>query len=113
MKKNLSNGFKIENYKLLGGNGEHTSIVIIGHKMSPPSKRITLRQKDIKVSSAKIICKHKKGDVDFNVRRINHIKSFGEVRLHTNTILYPGAYEVTIEYTGKLDEKSLKNTPAN
>lgn len=80
---------------------------IKGQKLPPPSKRITLNQKNIKVQSAKIVQKHKKGDIEFNVIRINRIKSFGEVRLHTDSTLYPGTYVVTLEYTGELDEAKL------
>lgn len=75
--------------------------------MPPPSKRITLNQKNTKVLNAKIIYKHIKGDIEFEVSRINHIKSFEEIRLHTNNILYPGTYVVTLEYKGELDESQL------
>jgi hypothetical protein len=79
-----------------------------GLKLPPPSKRITLHQANIKVSSAKIIYKNKKGDIEFEVSRVNHLKSFGEVRLHANNVMYPGAYVVEIEFKGKLDEEILK-----
>jgi hypothetical protein len=98
--------FKITDYKLLEKE-DPKSIVIYGEKLRPPSKRITLQQKNIKVLSAKIIYKHKKGNIEFEVNRINAIKSFGEIRLHTNSVLYPGKYEVTLEYTGNFDEENL------
>lgn len=84
-------------------------LVIEGQKFPPPSKRITLHQKSIKVLGAKIIYKSKKGDIEFEVIRINRIKSFGEVRLHTNNLLYPGSYEVSLEFSGKIDEDNLTN----
>jgi hypothetical protein len=84
-------------------------LIIEGLKLPPPSKRITLMQKNIKVTDAKIIYKHKMGDIEFEIKRINFIKSFGEVRIHTNNILYPGSYVITLNYTGELDEVSLKN----
>lgn len=88
----------------------HEGLVIIeGQKFPPPSKRITLKQKNIRVKGAKIIAKTKKGDVEFEVIRINRVKSFGEVRLHTKSMLYPGVYEVTLEYYGELNKEIASN----
>jgi hypothetical protein len=104
-KHNMSKlNFKITSYKNQG----HGHLFIEGQKLPPPSKRITLLQKNIKVLSAQIIHKHKKGDIEFEVIRINRVKSFGEVRLHTASMLYPGNYEIKIEYTGELEEENLK-----
>lgn len=83
-------------------------MAIEGQKFPPPSKRIILYQKNIKVLDAKIIYKSKKGDIEYEIARINRIKSFGEIRLHTANILYPGNYEVSIEFSGKLEEQFLK-----
>jgi hypothetical protein len=102
--------FKITNYTL-AEDSERKQIIIEGQKLPPPSKRITLYQPTIKVLSAKIIYKHKKGDIEYEVCRVNRLKSFGEVRLHTNTTMYPGSYIITIEYNGALNESNLKNEP--
>jgi hypothetical protein len=83
-------------------------VVIEGRKLPAPSKRITLHQNNMRVLDAKIIYKHKKGDIECEVIRINHVKSFSEIRLHTSSILYPGEYVVTLNYTGELDEEALK-----
>jgi hypothetical protein len=104
MKKALN--FKPLSYRI-NKIGDVNSVEIEGQKLRPPSKRITLNQSSIKVQNAKIIYKYKKGNVEYEVSRINHIKSFGEVRLHTNNILYPGNYVVTLEYSGELDDSSL------
>jgi hypothetical protein len=98
--------FIISNYAL-SKSGEHFVLQIEGQKLPPPSKRITLNQTNIKILSAKIVYKHKKGDIEFEVNRINFIKSFGEVRIHTNNVLYPGKYVLDIEYTGQLDKSNL------
>ena len=76
---------------------------VVGYKMAPPSKRITFRQKNIKILNANITFKHKKGDIEVEVKRINHLKSFGEVRIHTKSIMYPGVYEIILEYSGNMD----------
>lgn len=91
-------------------------LIIEGQKMPPPNKRITLNQKGLKVIKAQIIYHHKNGDIYLEVARINHLKSFEEVRLHVNTIMYPGAYTLTLQYCGKLipkDLELLKNPSAN
>jgi hypothetical protein len=98
--------FRIENYRTVNESNS-AQLIIDGYKLPPPSKRITICQKNIKVLSAKIVYKHKKGDQQIDVVRINHLKSFGEVRLHTNVTLYPGNYEVTLRYQGELNEEKL------
>jgi hypothetical protein len=105
MKKKTN--FQVTNYKEFEDEGIK-KLIIEGLKPPPPSKRITLLQKNLKVIDAKIIYKHKKGDIEFELKRINHIKSFGEVRLHTSNILYPGSYIITLSYMGELDKESLK-----
>jgi hypothetical protein len=106
-KNTTKKNFQATSYTITSKNKSGiSSVVIEGQKLPPPSKRITLHQKNIKVLSAKIIYKHKKGDIEFEISRINHLKSFGEVRLHTNSILYPGTYLVTLEYIGEVDSKN-------
>jgi hypothetical protein len=105
MRKKIN--FNITAYKL-EKTGAMGSLIIEGYKLPPPSKRITIHQKNIKVLNAKIIYKHKKGDIEVEVTRINHIKSFQEVRIHTLSSLYPGNYVIFIEYTGSIDENKLK-----
>jgi hypothetical protein len=98
--------FRIENYRVVN-EPNNKQLIIDGYKLPPPSKRITICQKNIKVLSAKIVYKHKKGDQEMDVVRINHLKSFGEIRLHSSVTLYPGIYEVTLEYQGELNEDKL------
>jgi hypothetical protein len=89
--------------KLDDNSGRFTGqLTIEGQKMPPPSKRITLQQNALKVTGAKIIHKQKNAEIEFEFSRINHLKSFGEVRLHTKNIIYPGQYSVILEYSGKI-----------
>jgi hypothetical protein len=83
-------------------------LIIEGRKLPRPSKRITINQTGIKIISAKIMYHHKKGDIEFEVCRINRIKSFNETRLHTGSVMYPGNYSVEIEFSGQLNDESLK-----
>lgn len=75
-------------------------INIIGKKMPPPAKRITLHQKGLKILGARIIRHDKKGNHEFTVSRINHLPTMEQVRMHTNETLFPGAYEVTVLFQG-------------
>lgn len=76
------------------------TVKIRGRKTGRPSKRLTFHAKFLKVSSAKITVTDKKGTRNINVTRINHHKSFDEVRIHTDTMLYPAEYTITLEYNG-------------
>jgi hypothetical protein len=109
MKKNLKDSFTIQKYTVSTLSDGRNRVIIEGLKLAPPSKRITLHQQNVRVLSAKIIYQHKKGDIEFEVTRINRIKSFNEIRLHTNSPLYPGSYIVTLEYRGKYDGGKLKS----
>ncbi len=73
--------------------------------MAPPSKRISLHQKSIRITNAKIIHKTKKGPLEHEIIRINYLPTFQEVRIHTKQILYPGEYEVVLEY--RLSEENI------
>jgi len=72
-------------------------VVITGKKAGRPSQRITFHANGLRVASGKVTVHDKKGSHEFLVTRINQQKSLHEVRLHTEAMLYPGAY--TIEMT--------------
>lgn len=78
--------------------GNKCQLVITGKKLPPPAKRITLHQKGLKITAAKIIKKDKKGLSEYEVLRINHLPTFDEVRIHTKDILYPGHYQIDLAY---------------
>jgi aminopeptidase N len=111
--KNKPHNFQPNVYKLNTlehlNNGRFTAnLTIEGKKMPPPNKRITLHQNGLRIMSAKIKGKTKKGEVEFTVTRINHLKSFQEVRIHTEQTLYPGFYTIELTYSGKINSEKLK-----
>lgn len=76
------------------------SVTITGKKTGRPSQRLTFHQKELLVTKAEVTKHDKKGDQPVAVSRINNQDSFDEVRLHSDTMLYPGDYTVTLEFTG-------------
>jgi aminopeptidase N len=78
------------------------TVTITGRKVGRPSKRLTFHQKFLNVTSAQIIAKDKKGTREITVERINLQKSFDEVRIHADEMLYPGEYTITLEYHGQI-----------
>jgi aminopeptidase N len=79
-------------------------VTIKGKQTKRPSQRITLHQKGLKIESAKIIHHDKKEDRVIKVSRINLHSAFDEVRLHTESQLYPGSYSITLKFSGKIKE---------
>ncbi|HSX07852.1 MAG TPA: M1 family metallopeptidase [Candidatus Saccharimonadales bacterium] len=80
------------------------SVTITGIKKGRPAQRLTFHQHDLKVTEAKIIRKDKKGEHEIPVTRINHHKSLDEVRLHTEALLYPGEYVVTMQFEAPITD---------
>lgn len=79
-------------------------VVITGKKVGRPSKRLTFHQKDLKITSATITKNDKKGPQDIVVSRVNSHKSYDEVRLHSDNLIYPGNYTIAVEFNGKIRE---------
>ncbi len=73
---------------------------ILGKKTGRPSKRLTFHQKDLVVESAKIVSK--KTGKELEIERINLHNAYDEVRLHTKEMVYPGEYEVEINFSGDI-----------
>ena len=96
-KKKLSEAFLPESYELsLSGN--ESQVVINGRKLPPPSQRISLHQKGLKIIKAEIVRADKRGPKEDEVIRINHLPTIQQVRLHTKELQYPGNYQVTLYY---------------
>jgi aminopeptidase N len=108
--KRLLAGFRPANYKLelepdveslaISGNVE-----ISGQKAGRPSQRITFHQKGLKIKSARLVRHDKKGDEEIPITRINHQNSLDEVRLHAESMLYPGSYTVQMTFSGTVSSK--------
>lgn len=102
--------FQPENYKLeieanktsktFAGN-----VQITGKKVGRPSKRITLHQSDLTITSVRVVKRDKKGDHELPVVRINTHKSYDELRLHFDQMVYPGTYYIEIGYSGLISQQ--------
>lgn len=78
------------------------TVTIVGRKVGRPSKRLTFHQKDLQVTSATVTKHDKKGDEPIAIARINKQASYDELRLHSGTLIYPGNYTITLEFTGEI-----------
>lgn len=106
-KESLVQQFAPEKYKLTlipakGDTDAEGLVTITGRKLPPPSRRLVFHQRHLKITRAEIHAQTKKGEQEIHVARINHHKSFEQVRLHTKETLYPGNYEVTTAFIVKL-----------
>jgi aminopeptidase N len=105
----LSAGFWPEHYEIeLTPNRDdmslHGRVVVTGQKLGRPSQRLTFHQHGLRITAASILVKDKKGEREIPVERINHHESFDEVRLHSEELLYPGKYTVTMTFEGKVQD---------
>jgi aminopeptidase N len=86
-------------------------VEVIGRRIGRPSKRITFHaeKKYIKIVSAKIIKLKPKKDENPEVKisRIYHHPSSQELRLHSDTTIYPGEYKIELEYEAVIPEREL------
>jgi aminopeptidase N len=78
------------------------TVTIRGKKVGRPSKRLTFHANGLKVTEAHIKHTDKKGERDIPVARLNLQKSAQEVRLHTESSLYAGDYEVTLSFNADI-----------
>lgn len=78
------------------------TVVITGKKTGRPSQRITFHQNELKVQSAQIVKHDKNGANDIPVSRINTHDTYNEVRIHSDEMLYPGLYTITLAFSGDI-----------
>lgn len=107
--KRLFDGFRPENYRLEINPDRDTlqlsgTAVVTGQKTGRPSQRMTFHQHGLKIVEAAITKHDKKGERGIVPSRISHHKSFDEVRLHTDELLYPGKYTVTMRFKGAVQQ---------
>ncbi len=110
--------FQPENYKLWLDPNRKTRkitghVTITGRKVGRPSQRLTFHQHGLTVTKATITFHDKKGDRTLEVERLNNQNSLDEVRLHTDAMVYPGAYTVYMEFTGNIDDNMHGVYPCN
>lgn len=104
-KMNLYRLFRPAKYNLTIS-GDDCRLIIEGQKIRVPSKRISLHQKALKITAAKIVRNDKKGSTEQEILRINYLPTIQQVRLHTASLLYPGSYSIELDY--KLEPKKLQ-----
>jgi len=116
--RRLIEGFAPEHYNLFIDPDRETrkiygKVTLKGLKKGRPSQRITLHQNGLKIIDATITKHDKKGDLEIPISRINHQRTLDEVRLHTDTLLYPGTYTITYAYTGTITDSIQGIYPCN
>ena len=77
-------------------------VTITLKKTSRPSQRLTFHQNGLTITEASILRKEKKAARSIPVARINNQNTLHEVRLHTDEMLYPGDYEVHMQFKGTI-----------
>ncbi|HSX17617.1 MAG TPA: M1 family metallopeptidase [Patescibacteria group bacterium] len=105
----LYEGFAPDHYTLFINPDRETkkvtgTVTVNGQKKGRPSQRFTLHQNGLTVTSATVVKHDKKGDQEITVSRINHQRKLNEVRLHSEQLLYPGSYTITLQYKGVIDD---------
>ncbi len=105
--KRLFETFQPEHYKLSlmpDSKAMHFSgtVEITGKKTGRPSQRLTFHQVGLHVTSAYVIKHDKKGDEVISIERINNHDTLHEVRLHSDVLLYPGQYTITLEFNAPI-----------
>ncbi len=75
-------------------------VIINGQRLGRPSQRLTFHQNGLKVTACHVTRHDKKGDHEVEIDRINHHKTFDEVRLHAKHLLHAGLYTVRLEFEG-------------
>src|SRR5258708_2856613 len=78
------------------------SVRVALKKTGRTRQRITFHQHGLKITSATITRRDKKGDRELLVTRINNQDSMDEVRLHTSDMVYSGDYIVEMHFSGKI-----------
>lgn len=100
--------FAPENYKLnikisedkLSFSG---SVTISGNKKGRPSERITLHQKGLKISNVKVQHTDRKSITkDIEIKRVVLQNSLDEIRLHSESTIYPGNYVISMDFSGNI-----------
>lgn len=102
--------FSPNNYKInleisddkLSFNGK---VIIQGKRAGKPSERITLHQKGLKITNPKIVKIDKKtGPKKLIPTRVVAQNSYDEIRFHFDETIYPGEYQLEMEFSGKITD---------
>ncbi len=115
--KHLYSQFQPTNYQLnLAIDKEALSfkgkVIITGQKVGRPAQRISLHQRDLKITSAKLIKQEKSANLDIPVTRTYNHKSYDELRIHTKDPIKTGTYTIEVEFSGTITEHMLGIYPS-
>lgn len=88
------------------------TVIIKGKKVGRPSKRITLHQKNLQITSARMSHHTKDGVKEVPVSRILSHKAYHEVRLHSDELLRAGMYTLELEFSGVISDSMLGIYPS-
>lgn len=77
-------------------------VSIKGRKTGRPAKRLTLHAKDFKITGVKVTLKDRSGEREIKIVRTVLQKSYDELRLHADELLYPGEYIIELSFEGKI-----------
>lgn len=108
----LFESYKPTTYKLAAALNQKTNnfeikLTILGKKVGKPSHRITLHQKNLAITSVTVRKFGKKDSVqEVSLQRFNKRKKIDELRVHSDSVLYPGSYELAINYVLPADDKT-------
>lgn len=81
------------------------NVTVHGRKVGRPSQRLTFHANGLTVNSATITKYDKKGTpLTVPISRIHHHKTRHEVRLHSDDLLYPGKYTVTLQFEAPITD---------
>lgn len=78
------------------------TVTIRGRKTGRPSQRLTFHQNGLKITDVSVGKHDKHGDHEVTISRVNHHQSLQEVRLHSEDMLYPGEYAITMAFSGDI-----------
>lgn len=79
-----------------------THVVVRGKKVGRPSRRITLHAKGLKVVDVKLTKISKESSSKVEIERTNIHSRFDELRIHSESLIYPGDYQVEITTKGEI-----------
>jgi aminopeptidase N len=114
--RNLIKSFRPESYDVRlnidsRSNTFKGEVRVKGLKTGPPSYRLTFNQHNLKISAATITRYNRQTEQPMKIIRINHHKSFDEVRLHSSEKLPNGSYGISMTFHGKLSNDLRASYP--
>ncbi len=108
--KRLYQQFHPKNYKIKISPDTRTEtfsgkVVISGYKVGATSNRLTFHQLGLKITNAKVVSRSKTGDKTLYIKRLNYQQKFDEIRIHFDSKIRSGEYEIELEFIGKITKQ--------